>query len=158
MRFGAINSRKNDLVVTIIAIIIVNIIDVIGIYMNSKDALRNVFHHIIHRIYRHIPFLITFANAGQYGNDVYIAPGAKPNDGKLHLVVLKQFPMYMIPFIALKIFKGKAHKSRYINTLMCEEATVHRKNAGVIHFDGEPGMANESIEVRIIKNALKVIC
>src|ERR1700741_5030256 len=33
-------------------------------------------------------FLITFANAGQYGNDFYISPQASTTDGLLHIVVL----------------------------------------------------------------------
>ena len=36
-------------------------------------------------------FLITFANAGQYGNDFYIAPEANLNDGMLHVVIFKPF-------------------------------------------------------------------
>ncbi len=37
-------------------------------------------------------FLVTFANSGQYGNNAYIAPNAKIDDGFLDLCVLRPFP------------------------------------------------------------------
>ncbi|HEU4719299.1 MAG TPA: diacylglycerol kinase family protein, partial [Bacteroidia bacterium] len=56
-------------------------------------------------------FLVTVANAGQYGNDAWIAPKAKINDGLLHLSVLRPFRWWNMPGIALKFFRKKIDRS-----------------------------------------------
>ena len=37
-------------------------------------------------------FVLTIANTRQFGNNAFIAPEARPNDGKLDLVLIKPFP------------------------------------------------------------------
>jgi YegS/Rv2252/BmrU family lipid kinase len=56
-------------------------------------------------------FLITIANAGQWGNDVYIAPEAELNDGILNVSILKPFSNFAIPMIGIKLFSKKIHTS-----------------------------------------------
>jgi YegS/Rv2252/BmrU family lipid kinase len=102
-------------------------------------------------------FLITFANAGQYGNDFYIAPQAKTNDGKLHMVILKPFPLLLSPFIIWKIDRKNAHKSRFIETFVTDKILLRRNEGGAVHFDGEPTEEGYDIEVKIKKAELKII-
>lgn len=52
-------------------------------------------------------FLITVANAGQWGNDVYIAPEAELSDGILNVSILKPFSLFAIPMIGVKLFSKK---------------------------------------------------
>src|SRR5690606_37071885 len=61
-------------------------------------------------------FLITVANAGQYGNDFYIAPEADLQDGKFHIAILKPFNIINVFGILAKILRRKAHLSRNIET------------------------------------------
>ena len=102
-------------------------------------------------------FLLTFANAGQYGNDFFITPQADMSDGILHVTVLKPFPFVSAPFLVRKIFKKKAHLSRYIETLSGTEFTVERSTAGAIHFDGEPDQAGDLVRISVVPQSLKVI-
>ena len=88
-------------------------------------------------------YLITVANAGQYGNDFYIAPEAKINDGKFHVVILKPFNLFSVFGILVKILKGKAHESKNIETYVTEKLTIERKWKDSIHFDGEPDFNSE---------------
>lgn len=102
-------------------------------------------------------FLITFANAGQYGNDFYIAPEAKVDDGLLHVVVFKPFSLMMSPLIALRFLRKKAHQSHYIETFTAKEISVLRVKEGAIHFDGEPDETGHEINVKLVRSALNVL-
>lgn len=105
----------------------------------------------------HKAFLITVANAGQYGNDFYIAPEARLNDGKFHVVVLKPFSVVTVLPLFIKILRKKAHRSSLIQTLTCEELVIERTSAGPIHFDGEPAEETTRLHYRIHPASLKVI-
>lgn len=102
-------------------------------------------------------FLLTFANAGQYGNDFYIAPEAKMDDGILQVVVVKPFNLLMAPFIVLKAFRRKAHTSSYITTFRGKEIKISRSEESVIHFDGEPATVKGNIYVKVAQQTLSVI-
>lgn len=102
-------------------------------------------------------FLITFANAGQYGNNFYIAPMAKVDDGLLHVAIVKPFPIFSLPIIFLKIVFLKAHKSRFIKTLTSDKLNIRAVRKTAFHFDGEPGNDAFEFEVNIRKKALEII-
>ncbi len=102
-------------------------------------------------------FLITLANAGQYGNDFYIAPTAKINDGLLHLVILKPFPLWRVLFIGIKILLKKANESQFIETFPTDFVKIIREDDGAIHYDGEPFVTGKEIEIKMFKQTLNVI-
>lgn len=102
-------------------------------------------------------FLIAFANAGQYGNDFYIAPEASMNDGILHITVLKPFRFFSVLGLVIKIFNRKAHLSKHIESYNGKEIIVHREEEGPFHFDGEPGITGKEVKVKIIPNSLRVV-
>jgi YegS/Rv2252/BmrU family lipid kinase len=102
-------------------------------------------------------FLITAANAGQYGNDFYIAPGASIQDGKLQLVILKPFSIASAPMLLFRILSRKTHLSRSVLTYAGSAMTIRRRDPGVVHFDGEPFYEGRIIEIRVIPSALTVL-
>lgn len=102
-------------------------------------------------------FLITVANAGQYGNDFYIAPNAKLDDGEFHVVILKPFNFLKVFEIFTKILAKKADKSSSIETYVTSELTVTRDSKDTIHFDGEPALEEQTLNYSNLKNSLKVI-
>lgn len=102
-------------------------------------------------------FLITVANAGQYGNDFYIAPEAKLNDGQFHVVILKPFNFFKVFEIFTKILRHKAQKSRSIETYVTNELTVIRDRKGTIHFDGEPAIEDTVLHYKNLHQSIKVI-
>lgn len=109
------------------------------------------------RIIKREAFLITFANAGQYGNNFYIAPLADMRDGILHISVVKPFSLFMAPSLAYKAFRKKIHFSRYVETFEGKEISIKITEPSPIHFDGEPTEVKEDITVKIKGNTLKVI-
>jgi YegS/Rv2252/BmrU family lipid kinase len=102
-------------------------------------------------------FLLTVANAGQYGNDFYIAPEAKMSDGLFHLVILKPFSVFTVFGILFRILNKEAHLSPYIETHSASNIFVKRLHAGSIHFDGEPVQDEKEIRFNIQVRALKVL-
>jgi YegS/Rv2252/BmrU family lipid kinase len=102
-------------------------------------------------------YLITVANAGQYGNDFYIAPQAKLSDGKFHVVILKPFTFFSVFWVLIHVLRGKANESSNIETYVTDQLTITRSEKGPIHFDGEPEMQKEQIIYQCFHQSLKVI-
>ncbi len=101
-------------------------------------------------------FLITVANASQYGNNAHIAPNALVNDGQMEVSIMRQFPIHSAPFLGARLFLKNIHKSNYLETYSCEELTIRRKHSDVIHFDGEPGEMGEELKIKIFPKGLNV--
>lgn len=102
-------------------------------------------------------FLITFANASQYGNNAYIAPQANTTDGKLDVCILKPFPVYSMPGLALRVFNKTADKSSFMEALKGTEIIIERENEGPIHLDGEPYETGKQIKVSVVPGCLKIL-
>ncbi|MDK2977856.1 MAG: diacylglycerol kinase [Bacteroidales bacterium] len=102
-------------------------------------------------------FLITFANASQYGNNAHIAPKAKINDGKLDVSIMKDFPIVSAPNLGTRLFIKNIDKSHYVETFQCKKIVVKRKKPGVVHFDGEPLEMGEILNIKVVPTGLNVI-
>ncbi|MDP2386094.1 MAG: YegS/Rv2252/BmrU family lipid kinase [Bacteroidota bacterium] len=102
-------------------------------------------------------FLITFANAGQYGNDFYIAPLADMRDGILHISIVKPFSLFMAPVLAYKAFKKRTHLSKYVETFTGKDISVKISEPSPIHFDGEPTQVEEDLSVKVYDQTLNVV-
>lgn len=103
-------------------------------------------------------FLITIANAGQWGNNVYIAPGAKLDDGLLRVCILNPFPLWQIPNIATKLLLKKIDHSQYLTTLVGKKIEINYTGKLPVHFDGEPITINDKISIEVIPLSLSVVC
>ncbi len=101
-------------------------------------------------------FLITFANASQYGNNAHIAPKADIKDGKLEVVIMRSFPLITAPGIGARLFMKNIHKSVYLETYQCKSIIVKMKSPDVIHFDGEPDEMSEILNIKVIQEGLNV--
>lgn len=102
-------------------------------------------------------FLVTVANAGQYGNDFYIAPLAKLSDGYLNVAILKPFTIFSVGGILFKILKRQAHMSSKIESYRAKTITIKRAQPDNIHFDGEPKFETPELDYSVHASALTVI-
>jgi len=100
-------------------------------------------------------FLISFANAGQYGNNAWIAPSASISDGKLNVCILESFPPHLAPEIIFKLFNKQIEKSKYYSSIKAEEILV--KSPKRFHMDGEPKKSKKDLQIRIVPKSLNVI-
>lgn len=102
-------------------------------------------------------FLITMANASQYGNNAFIAPQADISDGYIDVVVLKPFKFWQAVFIAPKMFNKTLHLSHYVYVYKGKDITVNRSSSGPVHYDGEPAEMGTSVNYQIKQGAVRVI-
>ncbi|WP_297644566.1 diacylglycerol kinase family protein [uncultured Bacteroides sp.] len=106
---------------------------------------------------RYKAFLIACGNASQYGNNAYITPQATLNDGLLDVTILEPFTVLDVPSLAFQLFNKTIDQNSRIKTFRCQSLRIHRSKPGVAHFDGDPIMMGEDIDVRIKQKGLKVL-
>lgn len=102
-------------------------------------------------------FLITFANAGQWGYDAYIAPKASVQDGLMDIAIVNKFPLSAAPKLALNLFTHNIDENFYMNTVRSKAITLVRENAGAIHIDGDPVEMPAELNIKIVADGLKVL-
>ena len=102
--------------------------------------------------------LIACANASQYGNNVYIAPGASVMDGLMDVIIVEPYNIIDTPQMGMQIMNGTFHKNSHVKRFKCKSINIKRKEKGPIHFDGDPMATGENIDVSIVKNGLNVLC
>ena len=102
-------------------------------------------------------YMVSVANTRQFGNNAFLAPMAKPDDGKFNLVLLKPFPKIMLPVVVIKMLTGTLKESKYLRYLELESGITIRSEEKRIHIDGEPLIIENAIPVTIKRNALRVL-
>ncbi len=102
-------------------------------------------------------FILTCANASQYGNEAHIAPGASLDDGKMNVSILKPLNALEIPQTTLQLFTRNIDKNSKMTTLVTRRLRIKRSRSGVMHVDGEPLHADKEIDVRIFHKGLHVL-
>lgn len=103
-------------------------------------------------------FAITFANASQYGNNAYVAPLAKTDDGFIDLCIMRPFPTYQLPGIAWRLFNRTLPQSAYLDIHKTTEVKLQSDQNLLIHFDGEPlQLSTNQLIVSIKHRCLKVL-
>ena len=101
-------------------------------------------------------FLITVANANQYGNNVFISPEADTTDGLMNLVILKPFGLIHAPALASRLFLKNFNKACKTENYKAKEIQIICSEKGAVHCDGEPGLVDEELTFKIIPSSLKV--
>jgi YegS/Rv2252/BmrU family lipid kinase len=102
-------------------------------------------------------FLISFANSSQYGNNAYIAPNAKMDDGLLDVCIMKPFPPLSVIDLGFRLFTKNIDKSQYVQTIKAKEIIVERENEGEIHLDGEPFESGKTLKIRVVPKSLNLL-
>jgi len=102
-------------------------------------------------------FLVTFANANQWGNDAFIAPKASIQDGKMDIAILSKFPLIAAPSLAFGLFTKCIDHDAFMNTIQTSEVHVLREKAGPLHVDGEPLQMPQELQIRIVEDGLRVL-
>ena len=102
-------------------------------------------------------FLIACANASQYGNNAYIAPGATMKDGEMDVIIMEPFDVLDAPQIAADLFMKTLTNNSKIKTFRAKKIHIHRKEPGAIHFDGDPIMTGTDIDVHIEHEGIKIL-
>ena len=102
-------------------------------------------------------FLIACANASQYGNNAYIAPGATMKDGEMDVIIMEPFDVLDAPQIAADLFMKTLGNNSKIKTFRTKRLHIHRKQEGAIHFDGDPIMTDADIDVHMEPGGIRIV-
>jgi diacylglycerol kinase (ATP) len=103
-------------------------------------------------------FSLSFANAGQFGNNAWVAPQASLQDGLLDVCTISPFPQWYGTALAYGLFTKQLKQSTYIDYQRATEALVETDTPPMIHYDGEPLQLDTTrIEVKIKPGSLNVI-
>lgn len=102
-------------------------------------------------------FLISVANASQYGNDAYIAPQASMSDGLLDVVIIQPFDILEAPQVGIDLLNKTLNKSSKIKCYTAKDIVVRRKAAGVIHYDGDPIEEEAELHISLRHGGIKMV-
>ena len=105
----------------------------------------------------HKAFLITFANANQWGYEALIAPKASVQDGKMDIMLMSSHAILGSASLALRLFTGSIDDSHFMDTIRAREITLVREEASPFHIDGDPVEMDKDIHIQIIPDGLRVL-
>lgn len=101
-------------------------------------------------------FLVAVANSDQYGNDCFIAPGARVDDGLLDLTLLPRLTAWNVLPLAVRLFAGRVRGAPGVVNLRSARFAIERPAPGPIHTDGEVRDAGAVVEVSVLPSSLRI--
>lgn len=102
-------------------------------------------------------WLISCANASQYGNDAYIAPNASMKDGLLDIVVMDPVGVQNAVSVNMEMINKTLDKNSNIQTFKGKHLVIKRKAAGFVHYDGEPAMAPADVDIYLVERGINIV-
>lgn len=105
----------------------------------------------------HEAYVITCANASQYGNNAYIAPQASMSDGIMDVVVMQKFSAFDAPQMGFDMMNKTMDRSCKVTTYLTRKLTIRRATAGPIHFDGDPVEIGKELDIRLVEGGIRVV-
>ncbi len=102
-------------------------------------------------------FLVTCANAGQYGYNAYIAPHADVQDGLFDIAVLHPINLLNVPKIGAQMFAKSIDDNKKMTAFRASEITIIREKEGPMHLDGDALKMGKEIHIKIVPKGLKVL-
>ena len=102
-------------------------------------------------------FLVTCANAAQYGNNTYIAPGASMQDGLLDVIIIEPIKGVAATKVLMALFTKTIKRNRHVSFFRTRQLHIHRSSEGPIHFDGDPMVMGADIDIELKPRGLKAI-
>jgi diacylglycerol kinase family enzyme len=102
-------------------------------------------------------FMISIANSSQYGNNAHISPFASLEDGLLDVCILKPFPLYKFPALALRMFRKNSHKSSYLEIIQGRKIIITRSHDAAVHLDGDPFSMGTILNIGVNPHSLNIL-
>ena len=101
-------------------------------------------------------FILAIANSDQYGNDCFIAPTARIDDGLLDLTIIRRLTPFNVLPLTERLFTKRIDGSPSVTRLRAGRFLITRPAPGPLHTDGEVRQAGASIEVLIRPASLRI--
>lgn len=101
--------------------------------------------------------MVTIANTRQFGNNAFISPASKPDDGVFEIVLVKPFPFYYYPIFIIRMFLGNLKNSKYVEYICENNSVTIISNYKKYHIDGDPHLFNDAMNIKMLANKIKVV-
>ncbi len=101
-------------------------------------------------------FLASFVNASQYGNNAYISPGAKTDDGLLDVILIKPISKFLYPVLGASLFLGIIHWFRFYERYYADSIIINNATTNLFHFDGESVEMEFPVHINLLKKKLEI--
>ena len=102
-------------------------------------------------------FVVTVANAGQYGNNAWISPHADIADGKLDLCIVSPFPKILAPQLVYQLFNRTMDRNKYVKIQKVESVEIESPEFDYVHLDGESLRIKNKLKIEINPSSLRVL-
>lgn len=109
------------------------------------------------KIYKEKSFILTIANARQFGYNFQIAPLADLQDGLFDIVILKKYPKILGAFIAIRAFRGTLLKSRFVQYLQGKNVIIRHPALNLLQVDGDVHSCSKEIKITLLPAALNIL-
>ena len=100
--------------------------------------------------------IVAAANGRQYGNGAWIAPRARPDDGRLDLVIVESTSPLGNLWRARRLFDRSLLEDPGVRSAQATTARVETDEPVELHVDGEPAGTACQVDVGIRPGALRV--
>lgn len=102
-------------------------------------------------------FTVTFANANQYGNNAFIAPGADLQDGLLDVTLIRPFPKIATPLVVAALFTRQIHRFPFVETRKVKAAHIQKVSELFFHIDGDAIQPGLPVKISVLPAALQLL-
>ena len=102
-------------------------------------------------------WLVTAANAAQYGNDFFIAPKASVCDGLLDVNIWTTFNKLTSPIVGLRLHNGTIDQNKHVEVVRCKKITINREKEGPIQWDGDPAKGPKDIVIEPVEKGIHMV-
>lgn len=102
-------------------------------------------------------FILTVANAKQFGYNFNIAPVADLQDGIFDIVIIRKFPKILGMLIAFRAFTNTILNSKYVKHYRGSKVSIHHPELDTLQFDGEVRPCSNDIFIALQPHSLKVL-
>lgn len=100
---------------------------------------------------------VAVANSDQYGNQAFIAPGARVDDGRLNLTAVPPLRPWNAAPLLWRLFRGTLDRSPGIVLRASSRFVVERAAPGLLHVDGETYSAGARVEFTVRPLSLRML-
>ena len=102
------------------------------------------------------PFMLTLANAAQYGGGAVIAPDAQPDDGLLDICLMEDVSLFRAVVHARRLFTGTIHRMPGVRMFRAAAVEIVRPAPGPFQMDGEALDGEAVLKMSVAPGALRV--
>lgn len=102
-------------------------------------------------------FILTVANAAQFGYNFKIAPLADLQDGLFDIVIIKKYPKILGALIAIRAFRGTLYNSRYVLHFKGENITIRHPQLNLLQMDGDVHKCDSEVKIQMLKASLNIV-